>query len=235
MKKKLILMGIAGACVITAIVGGTLAAKNEVLTGKAAVAPISTKELGIAICDNDGIVGETTSDGVVASAEITTDANISMPGTVIDENNKCGTNIPLKVKNITEGYAGYIRVHIYRTWKDDEKKKKELNDDKESVIMSGWDENWIKSESESSPEDIVLYYKYPVDPGAETTSFLTKITINENLGNDYMDKYFSYEVDADAVQALPAEDNQVNKDGIMSAWGMVAEFVEGSNQISKIE
>ncbi len=238
MKKKLILMGLAGVCVVTAIVGGTLASQNA-STKDTALAEITTKELSIAIYSNDTDVSQNVQN-VQAKAILVPDKML-MPGTVIDEKNTYGINLPLYVVNdAAGGYDTYIKVHIYRTWLDEnDKKLSELNmnagAEDAGIVMAGWSDKWIYSADESTNEDIVLYYTEPVKAGDKTDDFLKSITVNENLGNNYADKHVGFEVEADAVQALPAEDNQVNADGIMSAWGMEVTFETGTNTIATIK
>ena len=221
MNKKMILMGIAGVLTLTAIVGGTLAS-TRIAPGTTASAAISTKNLGIAI-------GGTDDDNKLV---------INMP-----EGKKPtpGTEIPVEGLTITNdssnGYNAYIRVRIYKIWEDQDGNPLTIDSDsdKETIKIQGYDDpdKWIVYDTGSN-EDVELYYKHPVAPGSSTAEFITSIKTDENLGNDYADKNLYIEVEADAVQALEAEDNKVNAAGIMSAWGVTAEFDDGTNTIKSI-
>lgn len=248
MKKRYILMGFAGLLAITTVIGGTMAA-FQTRTEKKGVSVITTEDLEIGIFCGDSELGN-NEDPTLAKLCIKPETDYCMPGTVITAENAKGFTLPLEIENkINSGYDAYVRVRIYKTWMDNEEKSSFLNrlgnkfenrqSDKMSlpnngnggILLSGWnDGNWIEA-VDNDEENITLYYKYKLAPGASTGIFLDQIAFNENLNNYFADKKVQFEIEADAVQAL--NDDFINKAAIESAWGMNATFTS-DNEISSI-
>ena len=250
MKKRYILMGFAGLLAITTVIGTTMAAFE--LKTKPGVSVITTEDLEIGIFCGDSELGN-NEDPTLAKLCIKPETDYCMPGTVITVENAKGFTLPLEIKNkIDSGYDAYVRVRIYKTWMDNEEKSSFLNrlgnkfenkqsDEKEimslpingngGVLLSGWnDGNWIEA-MDNDEENITLYYKYKLAPGASTGIFLDQIAFNENLNNYFADKKVQFEIEADAVQALT--DDSINKAAMESAWGMNATFAS-NNEIDTI-
>lgn len=251
MKKRYFLMGFAGLLAITTVIGGTMAA-FQTWTEKKGVSAITTNDLAIGIFCGDSELGNNDEPNL-AEFCIKPETDYCMPGTVITAENAKGVALPLRIKNkIAPGYYAYVRVRIYKTWTDNKGKNSFLNrlgnklenrqsDIKEfmpltnngngGVLLSGWnDKYWIEAE-DNDEENITLYYKSKLKPGAPTEIFLDQIAFNEYLNNDFAGKKVQFEIEADAVQALT--DDSINKAAIESAWGMNAEFAN-DNEISSI-
>lgn len=249
MKKRYILMGFAGLLAITTVIGGTMAA-FQTRAEKKGVSVITTEDLDIGIFCGDSELGNNEVP-TLANYCIKPETNYCMPGTVITAENAKGVTLPLEIKNkINSGYGAYVRVRIYKTWIDNEEKSSFLNrlgnkfenrqsDKKEvmslpnngnsGVFLSGWkDEDWIEA-IDNDEENITLYYKKKLAPEHSTGVFLDQIAFNENLNNYFAGKNVQFEIEADAVQALP--DDSINKAAIASAWGMNA-TITGGNIIS---
>ena len=204
MKKKLILMGIAGALVVTTIIGGSLALVRTSSSGQA-TSDITTKDLGIGIYEDntEAIDGE-----IIVKTKV--------PGETVSK------NLVIKNTKTTDtGYDTYVRVTIYKTWGEmsDSQNKIFIKDSSleqlDQIILGiSQDPNWYLSTVASTNEETVLYYKVPIKPGESTTPFLNSIKIDESLGNKYADKSILLDIDADAVQVIDGVD------AISSAWGI---------------
>ena len=204
MKKKLILMGIAGALVVTTIIGGSLALVRTSSSGQA-TSDITTKDLGIGIYEDntEAIDGE-----IIVKTKV--------PGETVSK------NLVIKNTKTTDtGYDTYVRVTIYKTWGEmsDSQNKIFIKDSSleqlDQIILGiTQDPNWYLSTVASTNEETVLYYKVPIKPGESTTPFLNSIKIDESLGNKYADKSILLDIDADAVQVIDGVD------AISSAWGI---------------
>lgn len=204
MKKKLILMGIAGALVVTTMIGGSLALVRTSSSGQA-TSDITTKDLGIGIYEDntEAIDGE-----IIVKTKV--------PGETVSK------NLVIKNTKTTDtGYDTYVRVTIYKTWGEmsDSQNKIFIKDSSleqlDQIILGiTQDPNWYLSTVASTNEETVLYYKVPIKPGESTTSFLNSIKIDESLDNKYADKSILLDIDADAVQVIDGVD------AISSAWGI---------------
>lgn len=238
MKKKLILMGIAAVFVLTTIIGGTLAAFNA-QTDKKATSKISTKDLGIGIYEMEQ---EDKYLAVKEGKSFFIKGNI--PGTTISKNlivrNDCSDSED-------SSYDAYVRVTIYKSWGSVETsdvgpnfvKDSSLNTKEVIKEMNGIealhlfpDTNVLNSTGwiiySDTNEEMILYYTKPIKAGEETTPFITKVKIDERLGNDYADHSIMIEAKADAVQVIDG----VN--AISSAWGISANINPESKEIENI-
>jgi hypothetical protein len=126
----------------------------------------------------------------------------------------------------------YVRVTIYRYWKDASGAKDPAAD--ESLIELGIPEGsgWIRDTKAETDERVVLYYSSLLNSGDPTSTFLDTVTINNKIAtmiSEEPDKedptlthivyaYDGYqiclEVEADAVQEKNAND------AVKSAWGV---------------
>ena len=197
-------MGIAGALVVTTIIGGSLALVRTSSSGQA-TSDITTKDLGIGIYEDntEAIDGE-----IIVKTKV--------PGETVSK------NLVIKNTKTTDtGYDTYVRVTIYKTWGEmsDSQNKIFIKDSSleqlDQIILGiTQDPNWYLSTVASTNEETVLYYKVPIKPGESTTSFLNSIKIDESLDNKYADKSILLDIDADAVQVIDGVD------AISSAWGI---------------
>lgn len=197
-------MGIAGALVVTTMIGGSLALVRTSSSGQA-TSDITTKDLGIGIYEDntEAIDGE-----IILKTKV--------PGETVSK------NLVIKNTKTTDtGYDTYVRVTIYKTWGEmsDSQNKIFIKDSSleqlDQIILGiSQDPNWYLSTVASTNEETVLYYKVPIKPGESTTPFLNSIKIDESLGNKYADKSILLDIDADAVQVIDGVD------AISSAWGI---------------
>lgn len=219
MKKKYLLMGIAGVFVLSTMIGGTLAALDTAAT-EGATADISVKSIGVAI---NGIAGSEVVDGdVVLSSDI-------VPGGTC----ACAYNVS---NDTSDGYDIYVKVEIYKCWLDDEETLKSQYDsicyqyedeyveypqefDSEYLAGNGWLVQY------ADDEQIVLYYTKPLkasDNADESTStnFMDGISFDVRMGNEYADKQLKLEYIVTAVQA------NNSSDAMAAEWGMFPVFDE---------
>lgn len=203
MKKKIILMGIAGVLVLTTMIGGTLAAFQA--TSSQGTSDITTKDLNIYISENDAEGLALYQSGVMKA----------MPGEIIDENLKA-------VFASSANYDAYICITVYKAWGDAGENSSfaksydtALELDKIKIIPENA-EDWIVIENDE--ETMTMYYKKPLSESSktETSKFINQIQISKELGNQYADLPFIIEASADAVQSIGGAE------AIKSAWGVTA-------------
>lgn len=213
MKKKLILMSVAGILVMTAVIGGTLAGfQTESAQGKT---DITTKSLGIAL-DEETLVADNYMPG----------AEVEMP--------YCVTN------SVKEGYDLYTRVTLYKYWKDEPELDAEkihlytkdasgnavelkASEDGQIVQINDWFIQYADS------EQIVLYYAKPMAAGDVTDNVLDTLIVDASVNNAYAGKEIVVEVIADAVQKIAADAS------IPSEWGVYPTFDEAGNIVAITE
>ena len=205
-------MCIAGALVMTAVIGGTLAGfqtstEDNNTTG---IANISVKELGIGM---QGTPGETKGE-----SENTVRGIASVPGgeTVLQHN---------IVNNIEGGYDLYTRVTIDKKWTD----KKELDpakirvfavedNVKEELIAGKTVNDWIVWYADA--EQIIMYYTKPLAAGQATSNMIDGLSFDADMDNAYANATVEISFSADAVQAIAKEDS------MPSEWGVYPIFDE---------
>lgn len=203
MKRKLALMGVAGALVMTAIVGGSLAAINAQSDTSENV--ITTKSLGIGIYEA----------GMEAASFVVTAEKV-MPGDTVEK--------PMCVKNdVEDGYELYVRVIINKSWGAYEAGQfaKDFEADTSAIALSRESTDWIVEYEDE--EQMVLYYTRPLAAGEETSNFMDALAISEAIGNSYAGKAVQLEVEADAVQKF------AGIDAMASAWGVTVTLDENGN------
>lgn len=199
MKKKLVLMCIAGALVMTAVIGGTLAGFNTSTENKG-VTDISVNTLSIDVTGAGMNDGSSSEDMILEAA--------AAPGGEVEVN-----------RTITNDgdYALYTRVTVNKKWDAD------LPAD---TINMGIDEStdWIVFAQ--NDEQIIMYYTKPLEKGETVTIPINKISFDAKLNNDYAGKSVEFAAKVDAVQAAAAEDSMpsewgvypsINADGIITA------------------
>ena len=218
MKKKLILMCIAGALVMTAVIGGTLAGFNTETKSKG-VTDITVSTLGIKM------LGDSDSEEPDATAKADGKDIKVVPGgdTVIQHN---------IVNDVEGGYDLYTRVTIDKKWKDDSSLDPEKirvyageGDSKKELLAGNTINNWVVWYSDA--EQVVMYYTKPLASGEATANFIDSISFSADMKNEYADAQVELAFSADAVQVIAAEDS------IPSEWGVYPEFNE-NGEITKI-
>ena len=101
MRKKYLLMVIAGALVLATMIGGTLAALN-VKSEEAATADISIKSVGVTIYDEQTPLGTLPEE---KPTEIVPGTDVAMARKVVN--------------SVDDGYDVYVKVVIYKNWEVD--------------------------------------------------------------------------------------------------------------------
>lgn len=220
MKKKYLLMGIAGVFVLSTMIGGTFAALDTATT-EGATAGISVKSIEVAV---DGTTGTESVDGdIVLVSE-------AVPGGEYD----CYYNVR---NNAPEGYDIYVKVEIYKYWTDDENDV--LTSKYDSIYYNYGDEKvaypqeckesflaengWLVQYADE--EQIVLYYTKPLKAAGNTaestsTNFMDGISFDIAAGNEYADKNLKIEYIVTAVQA------NNSSEAMAAEWGMFPVFDE---------
>lgn len=218
MKKKYLLMGIAGVFVLSTMIGGTLAALDTTTT-EGATAEISVKSIGVAVNGGKG-----TADGEI---ELAADV---MPGGTCS----CAYNVS---NDAPDGYDIYVKVEIYKYWTDD---SSELLESKYDDIYYTYGEENIAYPQEVSEnyitengwlvqyaddEQIVLYYTRPLKASEDadekvSTNFMDGISFDAAMGNEYADKELKLDYVITAVQA------NNSSDAMAAEWGMFPVFDE---------
>lgn len=189
MKKKLILMCIAGALVMTAVIGGTLAGFNTSTENKG-VTDIKVKTLSIDVSDkNDSENGQT---GVMEFSEP------AVPGKEI--------NIYRTIRN-TGSYDLYARVIVNKKWTDDLDAKMI----KLGMETDGW---LVMGDIDKINEQIILYRQAPIRVGEEVTLPVKSLSFDASMTNEYAGKSCEFDIAVDAVQAAMAEESMPSEWGV---------------------
>ena len=216
MKRKLILMCVAGVLVMTAIIGGTLAGFNTSTESKG-VTNITVKELGITMVGT-GTEANQQADSIGKGA--TPGGEVALQHSV--------TN------NVEGGYSLYTRVTIDKKWNDESLdpakirlyvEDKETNTKKE--LLAGTTVNyWIVWYADD--EQVIMYYTKPLAQGASSSNLIDAVSFDAQMDNSYAGKSAEISFSADAVQQIAAEDS------IPSEWG-VYPTIDANGVITSIE
>ena len=204
MKKKLILMCVAGVLVMTAIIGGTLAGFNTATENKG-VTNITVKALGIEMLGTD--------NGNLEQAN----AGKAKPGGEME----LVKNIQ---NNVEGGYTLYTRVTIDKKWSDETLDASKIHlyvgsgDNKVELTAGTTVNDWIVWYVDA--EQVVLYYTKPLEQGQSSTNFVETLSFDADMDNAYAGKEALIDFSADAVQTIAAEDS------IPSEWGVYPVFNE---------
>lgn len=194
MKKKLLLMCIAGALVMTAVIGGTLAGDVK-RTDEQSVAGIEVYDFAI------DVSGTGIEDGAT-SGVVSLEAAAAPGGKVIIERS---------IKN-SGNYDLYARIVINKKWKIDKSA--------ESIkLLFGDTTNWITAANDS--EQVIMYYTLPITKDAEVKLPLTGIQFDSSLNNDYAGKSVNIDISVDAVQAAVAKDSMLSEWGVLPVFDEV--------------
>ena len=229
MKKRFLLMGAAAVLVMATVVGGSLAA-DQVSGDQAVQAPLAATNLNIALDD--------AAEYPINSAW--------MPGSVIELGDGSGI---YSVEN-TGTVDSYIRLTLYTYWSNPDGS---VNTDFTDVDDQGNEyqqvtqvevtddmlgEGWIKAEGGLLDKAVdgkqVFYYTKPLATGESTTALLDSVKLPSSLKNQYADQQITLKAEADGVQFIGAQYNDVNADGILSSWGVKA-TLNADGSIAAIE
>ena len=135
----------------------------------------------------------------------------------------------------------YVRLVVYKYWKDGENKATDLDPTLISVTQSG--SSWLRDTAMSTDEREIFYYPQPIAPGASTAAlelqisvdgsvvklveqtppFSTSLPAHTTITTSYVydGKTVCIEIEADGVQTHHAQD------AIMSAWGRAVTVSDG--------
>ena len=210
MKRKLILLCLAAILGSAVVIGGTLAAfRTE--TGQRGIAQITTKSLSIEIQEEEQKVrlGEHVQPGdtIILSRNIVNDAE--------------------------EGYALYTRVTINKSWNRDGLDSGKIHlymGDTELITENSGDlaeSDWLLWYQDA--EQVVLYYRKPLEPWETTSEVLTAVKLDTDADNAYAGANMMLDFDVDAVQKIAAGD------AIVSEWGVYPQIDENGYLVSVTE
>lgn len=213
MKRKLILMCVAGALVMTAIIGGTLAGFNT-STGSKGVTNITVKALGI----------ELMGTGMDANTQELSIGK-GVPGGEVDL-------VHSVTNNVDGGYTLYTRVTIDKKWEDESLEPSRIRlyagtgENKTELLAGTVVNGWIVWYADD--EQVIMYYTKPLAQGESTANLIDAVSFDEAMDNTYTDQSASISFSADAVQQIAAEDS------IPSEWG-VYPVIAADGTITSIE
>lgn len=220
MKKRFLLMGATAVLVMSAVVGGTLAA-GQATAENPVTAPLAAATLNI----------EWNGQQNISAPVLLEMQNYNlMPADIIELTNT------YSVKN-TGSVDSYIRVTVTKYWTDESgNKMPEL--DASNIYLQADTDNWLQAEQlfgdQTMNETQVFYYKYPVAAGHSTADLLKQIEISASIGNEYTNKKVQLEAVADAVQFAGANESELNAKGILASWGVAATF-DANGNLTNIE
>jgi hypothetical protein len=216
-KKKLILMGIAGGLIATTIIGGTLAATSIKSQTGNTEAEITVDNLSINLQDG--------AQNSVNELRETVSSNDLLEDTFVVPNASIEYN---QLVHNSGDYPVYIRVTIEKAWSGE---FVEREPDLSYIELDYNTNDWIAFPSTSSQASLleegeesldinplVLYYKYPVTINNDTSQFLNTIHLSSMIDEAYSNAQISISVTAEAVQSLDA------KNAIPSEWGVFPEL-----------
>lgn len=215
MKRKYLLMLVAGILVVSTMVGGTLAALN------------TNTENGVGASQvNIGV----NAISVDIEKESNQDVDIAVPITLPGGDYKC----PYKVTNSTDsGYDIYAKVVINKYWTEISQTDNsnqvlegeyaglsgnevtdvlvsDSNGRSQTVVeITSYEQqyelnDWIVTYADD--EQIVMYYKYPIAKGESSSNFMDAISFDKKMGNEYADKEYHVNAKVTVVQGNAAED-----------------------------
>lgn len=218
-KKKIILMSLAGALVATAIVGGTLAGFNT-QSKTVGVSDINLKAISIRLNENSVAKGSETTEKILPGKDVPYSFNVT--------------------NDISDGYTFYARVAIDMKLKLAEKNIKAYGDaldegDKvKLVVRNGSDDieltkgtkvnDWIVWYADD--EQVIMYYTKPLKSGETSGDFVNLIRFDKTMGNKYTDATVDLSVETDCVQDIAADA------AIPAEWGVYPTFDEAGNIVS---
>ena len=174
---------------------------------------VSTGTLDIALVQEGGengkvIQGDSKTSGGIAYA--------GMPGAKIDEK--------VAVRN-DGGQDAYVRVIINRSWYRDGKKvaDADINPRDIGIVTDTSGSDWFIDEtSDPNGEQVICYYKRPLQPGAQTSNVMNAFTILADKVNENSNKYAGLSTEikykAYGVQSIG------DKKAMLAEWGVVADF-----------
>lgn len=214
MKKKLILMCVAGVLVMTAIIGGTLAGFNT-STEQKGVSNITVKGLGISLDRSNKEIGDS----------LETEKIIATPG----GEQTLQHNV---LNDVTEGYTLYTRVTINKKWSDPSLDASKIHmyagsgDAKAELNEGNIINDWIVWYADA--EQVIMYYTKPLAAEDESTNLIDSVSFDADMDNAYADAEVSISFDVDAVQEIAAADS------IPAEWGVYPTF-DADGNITSIE
>lgn len=200
MKKKLALMIVALVLVTVAVIGGAMAAFET--GGVKANEVIELQDVGVALAATP-----------FGASSDTTEPLVVMPGQVMELPDYYVVNEPGNGNN----YSLYCRVTIDKQFVDDE----ELDASMIELLVSAESMNdWILFSDPDDTEQVIYYYRKPLEIGEKTSTFLSGVKFSEKMDNAYTDTKAVINLTIDAVQAPAASSS------IPAEWGVYPTFAE---------
>ena len=172
---------------------------------------VSTDNLDIALVQEGGANGQVIPGDGKSSGGI---AYSGMPGAQVDER--------VAVRN-DGGQEAYVRVIINRSWFRDGKKVSDVDPREIGIVTDTSGSDWFVDEtSDPNGEQVVCYYKRPLQSGAQTSNVMNAFTILADKVNENSNMYAGLSTEikfkAYGVQSIG------DKRAMLSEWGVVADF-----------
>lgn len=201
MKKKIGLMIVAAALIVSTVLGGAFASFQSDPIRK--TQNMDTSVLGLSVKADDDTSVEIKTAGLMPGESINKEMNI--------------TN--------SDQVEFYSRVIIHKYWtNEDGAKNNDMDASLIEIISDAKENGWIvptfNGEEIGNEQEIVMYYTKPVKPGEETTNFIQGMRISETTGNDYTKMSGALEVTAEAIQRFDSAN------ALMAEWGVTLEVDE---------
>lgn len=206
MKKRYILMAVTAALVFAVAAGGTMAANRVVTDDIADVAtPLASYDLEIGLTEGTEGVPATPGTPLTAADEDFEPFTASNAGTV----------------------PAYVRVTITKYWET--AGGDILPADNVTIDYGAGEDKWVQGAASlfdegENPDTVIFYHKAPIEGGQPAAGTLVQtITIDgEATNNAYADATLHVEAVAEGVQFAGADNNDVNQNAILAAWGVQA-------------
>lgn len=217
MKKKLVLMLVAAAFVLTAIIGGTFAAYNT--EGN------NTTKVMVEFDDMD----------VALAAGLPEGTTVSGPFSVLPGDIYTFETAPFVAHD--KDYDYFVRVTIDKQWDINSSKFDELDPsvitlDFGDALSSGW---FTTNTSPATDEQVILYYSKPLTKGDGATHdvtapFLKGFTLDgPKTDNTYAEQSFSLSYKVDVIQAAHVDE------AMPAEWGVTPVLDENGNLVGITE
>ncbi len=208
MKKKIIIVALAGMLAATTMIGGSLAYFNA--EGTKVQQQINTMTLSVQL--HDVVLDAEGKETGVKPVEGPIYVERVMPGEVVDKT--------MRVHN-PEEVTEYVRVSIRKYWTKTSGDSVVKLPEKDAAAITLHPVNTDTAERErwivvkETDEHIILYYTKPLEEGENTKNFMDQIAISEKLRNEYAGLGVALEFKTEGVQIFAA------KDAFLSEWGVM--------------
>lgn len=197
-KKNFIIIGAAAVLIAATLISGTVASFQAETTSKN---KISAGNIGIQLMEETANGGKEIKGGDIKSIT-------GMPGDKIPE--------AIYVDNIKDNPL-YLRVTLHKSWEDRNGEKNPEADANYISILTDQKQDWIIQDDDENGEEMYFYYRKPLNAKESTSKIMDFIQIGNipsKEQNLYTGLSIAFDVEADAIQVIGAED------AMLSEWGL---------------